>query len=74
MSSLLEEYLTKHGFVEEYNAFIRDNNITYSSRTLDDYITFLNRNDPDNHKDLFFLTLYKINENNPFLELNINGA
>lgn len=70
--TLLLEYLTKHGIVEEYNTFIRENNITYSDRKLDDYITFLNKINPDNHKKLFFSTLYQINENNPFLEININ--
>ena len=68
----LEEYLTEHGIVEEYNTFIRENNITYSPRKLEEYIAFLNRI-PGNHKKLFFSTLYTINENNPFLEINING-
>ena len=71
--TLLEEYLTNHGIEEEYNTFIRENNITYSPRKLEDYIAFLNRMNPDNHKELFFSNLYAINENNPFLEINING-
>ena len=71
--TLLLEYLTKHGIEEEYNTFIRENNITYSPRKLEDYIAFLNRINPDNHKKLFLNKLYTINENNPFLEINING-
>jgi len=71
MTPLLEEYLTKHGIVEEYNTFIRENNITYSPRKLDDYIAFLNKTNPG--KELFFSKLYTINKNNPFLEMNING-
>jgi hypothetical protein len=59
--------------VEEYNTFIRENKITYSSHKLDDYIAFLNRINPSNHKKLFFSTLYSINKNNPFLEINTNG-
>ena len=73
MTSLLEEYLTRHDILEEYRAFISENNIAYSSRKLDDYILFLNRINPNNHKELFFRKLYNINENNPFLEMNING-
>jgi hypothetical protein len=69
---MLEEYLTKHGIVEEYNVFLRENNITYSPRKLDAYIAFLNKI-PGNNKKLFFGKLYSINENNPFLEMNING-
>lgn len=71
MTPLLE-YLTKNAIVEEYNTFIRENKITYSSRKLDDYIAFLNRINPSNHKKLFFSTLYSINKNNPFLEINTN--
>lgn len=73
MTPLLEAYLTKHGMMEEYNEFLRENNISYSARKLDEYIAFLNRIKPDNHKKLFLNKLYTINENNPFLEINING-
>jgi len=72
MTPLLEEYLTKHGIVEEYNAFLRENNITYSPRKLEDYVAFLNKTNPSNHKELFFLKLYTINKNNPFLGMNID--
>lgn len=68
----LPEYLREHGIEEEYNTFIRENNITYSPRKLDEYIAFLNKI-PGNHTKLFFGKLYTINENNPFLEINING-